>query len=148
MTRSGIADKGRHVKEYVLDANAVIRFFQKQPGGETVKRLLMRVEKNEVRLSISVLNLGEVLYTLAKSIGLDRTTAYIRALGEAVETVPIDEEFALAAATVKFQYKLGYADSMAAVLAIRRHATLVTADPEFVKLGKRLKLLALPGHGE
>jgi hypothetical protein len=25
-------------------------------------------------------------------------------------------------------------------------ATLVTADPEFVKLGKRLKVLALPRH--
>jgi predicted nucleic acid-binding protein len=136
------------VKEYVLDANAVIRYFQKQPGGETVKKLLFRLDRNEIKLSISVLNLGEVFYTLTKSIGLEGTAVYIRALCEAVETIPIDEEFALAAATLKSQYKLGYADSIAAVLAMRRHATLVTADPEFLKLGKRLKVLALPRHCE
>jgi predicted nucleic acid-binding protein len=87
-----------------------------------------------------------VLYTLAKSIGLDRTNVYIKALGQSVETVAIDQEFALAASTIKFQYRLGYADSIAALLAMRLRATLVTADPEFVKLGKRLKVLALPRY--
>jgi predicted nucleic acid-binding protein len=43
---------------------------------------------------------------------------------------------------------LGYADCFAAALAMRRDATLVTADPDFVKLGKQLKILALPRHKE
>jgi predicted nucleic acid-binding protein len=77
---------------------------------------------------------------------LDRTKIYIEALGQSVETVPIDQEFALAAATIKFQYKLGYADSIAALLAMRRRGTLVTTDPDFIKFGKRLKVLALPRH--
>jgi len=134
------------MKEYVLDANAVLRYFQNGAGAETVEKLLLRAQRSEIKLSISAINLGEVLYTLARSIGLDKTASYIRALGEAVETVPVDEEFALAAATIKFQYKLGYADSIAGLLAIRRRATLVTADPEFTKLGKQLKIMSLQRH--
>ena len=134
------------MKEYVLDANAVIRYFQNQAGAETIEKLIVRAQREEANLSITAVNLGEVLYTLAKSIGLDRTMVYIQALGQSVETVPIDQEFALAAATIKFQYKLGYADSIAALLAMRRRGTLVTADPDFIKFGKQLKVLALPRH--
>jgi predicted nucleic acid-binding protein len=135
-----------NVREYVLDANAVIRYFQNQAGAETIERLIGRTQRGEAILSIAAVNLGEVLYTLAKSIGLDRTMVYIQALGQSVETVPMDQEFALAAATIKFQYKLGYADSIAALLAMRRRGTLVTADPDFVKFGKRLKVLPLLKH--
>jgi predicted nucleic acid-binding protein len=139
-------DEALSVKEYVLDANALLRYFQDGAGAETIEKLISRVEENEARLSISAINLGEVLYTLAKSIGLDRTKAYIQAVDQSVETVSIDEEFALAAAIVKFQYKMGYADSIAALLAMRRQGTLVTADPGFAKLGRQLKVLALPRH--
>lgn len=134
------------MKEYVLDANSLIRYFQNQAGAETVEKLLARTQRNEVRLSISVVNLGEVLYSLAKSIGLERTTAYIQAVEQSVQTVPLDREFALTAATIKFQYKLGYADSIAALLAMRLRGTLVTADPDFSKLGVRLKVQKLPRH--
>jgi predicted nucleic acid-binding protein len=134
------------VKEYVLDANALIRYFQNHAGAEIIEKLIERAQRDDARLSISAVNLGEVLYTLAKSIGLDRTTAYIQALGQSVETVPIDQEFALAAAKIKFQYKLGYADSIAALLAMRRRGTLVTADPDCIKLGRQFKILALPRH--
>jgi predicted nucleic acid-binding protein len=41
---------------------------------------------------------------------------------------------------------LGLTDCFAAELAMRTGATLVTSDPEFAKLGKQLKVLALPRH--
>jgi predicted nucleic acid-binding protein len=136
------------VKEYVLDANALIRYFQNKAGADTVDKLIDRAQRDEAHLSIAAVNLGEVLYTLAKSIGLDRTTVYIQALGQSVETVPIDQEFALEAAKFKFQYKLGYADSIAALLAMRRRGTLVTADTDFMKFGRQFKILALPRHAQ
>jgi predicted nucleic acid-binding protein len=37
-------------------------------------------------------------------------------------------------------------DCYAAELAMRTGATLVTADPEFARLGKQLKILTLPRH--
>jgi predicted nucleic acid-binding protein len=50
------------------------------------------------------------------------------------------------AGILHIRYKLGLADCFAAELATRTGATLVTADPEFAKLGKQLKVLALPRH--
>jgi len=47
---------------------------------------------------------------------------------------------------LKQRYNLGYADAFAAELAIERGAWLVTADPEFSKLGKALSIFSLPRH--
>jgi predicted nucleic acid-binding protein len=63
-----------------------------------------------------------------------------------LEPVVADEAQVEAAAAVRLKYKLGYADCFAASLAIRERATLVTADPDFAKLGQQLKVLALPRH--
>jgi predicted nucleic acid-binding protein len=41
---------------------------------------------------------------------------------------------------------LGYADAFAAELAIERGALLVTADPEFSKVGKALSVYSLPRY--
>ena len=48
------------------------------------------------------------------------------------------------AATLKHQYKLGYADSFAAALALESKATLVSADLSFEKVGRALKWMRLP----
>jgi predicted nucleic acid-binding protein len=63
-----------------------------------------------------------------------------------VEPISVDEQIAIDTAILRIRYKLGLADCFAAELAIRLGATLVTADPEFAKLGKQLKVLALPRH--
>jgi ribonuclease VapC len=83
---------------------------------------------------------------MARQAGFDHAAADMKALRSLIETVPTDEAVTEAAASLKFRYKLGYADSFAAALALRTKATLVTADPEFAKLGKQLKVLALPRH--
>jgi predicted nucleic acid-binding protein len=44
------------------------------------------------------------------------------------------------------KHGLGYTDAFAAELAIERDALLVTADPEFAKVGKALSLYSLPRH--
>jgi predicted nucleic acid-binding protein len=97
-------------------------------------------------LLISVINWGEALYTLARLAGPSRAKADLKALSTVIESIAVNEAQAEAAATLKFRYKIGYADSYAAVLALQSGATLVTADPDFAKLGKQLKVLSLPRH--
>ena len=134
------------MKQYVLDANAVIRYLTKGPGIDRLDRLFAQAQRGEVTLSISVINRGEALYTLGKRAGMLEAIEALRTLAHYVESVDVTEEQANGAAALKFTYKLGFADCFAADLAIRRGATLVTADPDFVKLGKQLKILALPRH--
>jgi predicted nucleic acid-binding protein len=99
-----------------------------------------------VHLLICVVNWGEALYVLAGMAGLGKATADLKTMSAFVELVAVDEALAESAATVKFHYKLGYADCFAASLAMRMKATLVTSDPDFAKLGKQLRVLALPRH--
>jgi len=57
-----------------------------------------------------------------------------------------DEDRATRAATLKQKHNLGYADAFAAELAIEHGAWLVSADPEFAKVGKALSVYPLPRH--
>jgi predicted nucleic acid-binding protein len=134
------------MKDYVLDANAVLRYFgvSDGQGGEKVRGLFEQAERNETRLSMSVINLGEVLYILLKHIGEQRAIQYIQALQHAVTMMDADMNRTMQAATLKHQYKIGYADSFAAALALESRATLVSADPTFEKIGKPLKWMRLP----
>jgi predicted nucleic acid-binding protein len=135
------------MKLYVLDANAVIRYMNHSMDSQRVKTLFDRAKAGKNKLVISAVNWGEVLYTLAKRTGIPQAAEDLKTLGVAMETIPVGEADTEAAATLKHNFKLGYADSFAAALAMRLNGTLVTADPEFAKLGKRLKLMALARHG-
>jgi predicted nucleic acid-binding protein len=134
------------LKTYVLDANAVIRYLESGKDWEKVKALFARTADEDIKLFISVINWGEVLYTVAKKVGLSKAMATMKTLSTVLETVPAGEAETEAAVTLKHNFKLGYADSFAAALAIHKNGTLVTADPDFSKLGKRLKVIALARH--
>jgi predicted nucleic acid-binding protein len=134
------------MKDYVLDANAVIRYFKvgNAGGGEKVQDLFLQAQRNQARLSMSVINMGEVLYILLKYLGEQRALHYIQTLQHAVTMVEADAGQTIEAARLKHQYKLGYADSFAAGLALASKATLVSADTSFEKVGKSLKWMRLP----
>jgi ribonuclease VapC len=134
------------MKTYVLDASAAIHYLTNGIGEEKVDALIRRAGKGDARLLMSVVNWGEALYSLARMAGLGKATADLKAMSALVESVDVDEAYAEAAAAIKLNYRLGYADCFAAALAMRLDATLVTTDPGFAKLGKQLKILALPRH--
>jgi predicted nucleic acid-binding protein len=134
------------MKGYVLDANAVIRYLGvgDGQGGDKVRGLFEQAERNQARLSMSVINMGEVLYVLLKHLGEQRALQYVHALQHAVTMIDADANTTIEAARLKYQYRLGYADSFAASLALASKATLVSADPSFEKIGKSLKWMRLP----
>ena len=92
------------------------------------------------------MNLAEVLYVSARYSSLDETRNAIQRIESLVNFESPDSGQALAAAELRYVHILGLADCFAAELALRTGATLVTADPEFAKFGKQLKVLALPRH--
>jgi len=134
------------VKEYVLDANALVRLYRNTPGANLVDQLLRQAKSGKARLFISVVNLSEVLYVLSKYVRPEEALRLIAKTRNAVEAIPVNETTALDTAILRTRYKLGFADCFAAELTLRKNATLVTADPDFAKLGKQLKILALPRH--
>ena len=135
------------MKEYVLDANAVLRYLKvgDGAGGEKVQELFLQAQRAQVRLFMSVVNLGEVFYILLRHLGEQRALHYIRVMQHAVTVVEADLHQTIQAATLKHRYHLGYADSFAAALALGKRATLVSADSGFESVGKSLKWVRLPG---
>ena len=136
------------MKEYVLDANALVRLYRDTPGAATVENLIRQARSGSAHLAISVINLSEAACVLARYFGTDKTLRCVEAARGAIEIVAAGERQALDTALLRLRYKLGLADSFAAELAMRTGATLVTADPEFARLGKQLKVLPLPRHAQ
>lgn len=136
------------MKEYILDANALVRLFRNAAGAETVDELVRQAKSGRANLNISVVNLTEVFYILARYFGQERALQCVDKSRRVVEPIAVDEQIAIDTAMLRIRYKLGLADCFAAELAIRMGATLVTADPDFAKLGKQLKVLALPRHAQ
>jgi len=94
---------------------------------------------------MSVVNWGEVDYTLVKRIGIAKAEGVIAetlrsALIALLSVTPHD---ATRAARPKAQYNLPFADSFAAALAGNQNV-LVTADVEHFELVPKLRLLKLP----
>lgn len=135
-------------RRYVLDANALIGFFEDRLVAATrIERLVQIALRQDLPLLMSAVNWGEVFYTTWKLHGESLAREVDARLQEMpVAVIAADRDRATRAAALKQKHSLGYADAFAAELAIERGAWLVTADPEFAKLGKTLSVYSLPRH--
>jgi predicted nucleic acid-binding protein len=135
-------------RQYVLDANALVGLFEDRAvTAAKVERLVEQALTEERPLLMSAVNWGEVIYVAWRLHG----EAAAREVEARMREMPIaaiaaDRDRASRAAGLKQKHSLSYADAFAAELAMERGAWLVTADPEFSKLGKTLSVLPLPRH--
>ncbi len=126
----------------VLDSYALIAFFEDEPGADRVYDLLVQAEKSGQKLLMSVINLGEVWYSIARGYSEGTAEEKLREIGEmSIEIVDADWNLTRRAASFKANGKLAYADCFAAALASERQAQLVTGDPEFKQLEGKVKIL-------
>ena len=143
MTRSQ-----RGQRRFVLDANALISLLENRGrAAERVRRIIEDASRNGLPILLSAVNWGEVFYVAWRLHGEERareTESKLRQLPIAI--IPADVERATRAGAIKQRHNLAYADAFAAELALERRAWLVTADPEFSKLGKTLSVYSLPQH--
>jgi predicted nucleic acid-binding protein len=130
----------------VLDASALLRFLDDEPGAERVQSLLSRARAGEAELLMSAVNWGEVIYAIARKRGADAArdlAAKLSTLPLAIIACSITE--AMEAGLFKERFHLPFADAFAGSLALRRAATLVTADFDFKSLPSgTLKIDFLP----
>jgi len=103
--------------------------------------------RQEIPLLMSAVNWGEVFYMEWRYHGESKARQIEAGLRQMrIVIVPADFERATRAGALKQKHSLGYADAFAAELAIERGAWLVTADPEFEKVGKTLLVYSLPRY--
>jgi len=136
------------MKVYVLDANALYRFLTGGPGADVVSRLFRESRDAGQPLRMSVVNWGEVYYTIARAQGFRETGKIM----DRVKMLPLaildaDESVTTQAARLKAGHGLPYADCFAAATA-GTGDTLVTSDAKDFKKIPNLRILALPEHKE
>lgn len=120
----------------VLDASAVLRYTDKEPGYEKVRELFKQAAKGETELLLSAVNWGEIVGALYKRAGMMRARTIAGNLAALPLTiVPVDSGDAEAAAIFKCDFKVPYADAFAGALTLAhstaQQATLVTGDFDF-----------------
>lgn len=135
------------VAGYVLDSWAMLALvLAEEPAASAVRSLLEDADAGRVLLHASIINVGEVVYTIARRrswpvavIARDRLLASPIRIHR-----PADTEV-WAAARLKSEHRIAYADAFAAERALALDSALVTGDPEFraleVSAGLRLHWL-------
>lgn len=128
----------------VLDSYALMAFFEDEPGADIVRELILKAEENKVNLLMSVVNLGEVWYSIARTNSPEVADQYIGEIrGMAIEILDNDWTLTRQAAAFKSGGNISYADCFAAALAKLKKAELVTGDREFKSLEGEIKIFWL-----
>jgi len=134
------------MKIHVLDANALYRFLTGGPGADIVSRLFREARDAEQPLRMSVVNWGEVYYTIAKVEGFAQTDRIM----DRVKLLPLtildaDEAATTRAARLKAGHGLPYADCFAAA-TVSKDDVFVTSDAKNFRKIPPLHILPLPEH--
>ena len=130
---------------FVLDSFALLALLGKEPGSQDVADLLRGAQKGNLRVLMTWVNAGEVAYIVERRLGRERLVAALATMeATALEIVPVERDLALMAAHIKAEHPIAYADALAAALALRHAATLVTGDPEFKLLEETMDIHWLP----
>jgi predicted nucleic acid-binding protein len=129
------------VKRTVLDASALISFFEGASGSVIIEELVVESFAANTELLMSVVNWGEVYYSAWRLRGQDaarQTAAEISQLP--IQVVDADFEMTRSAAELRAKYKLPYADCFAAALCKIRRAKLATSDRDFALVRSEIEI--------
>ncbi len=119
-------------KAYVLDAWAVLAYFEDEPSGAQIADLIASAHEEEIPIYMCVVNAGEVWYTIARELSETEANVSIKELQDLrIQLQDVDWQLTVEAAHFKSKHKMSYADCYAAALAKSQRAELVTGDPEF-----------------
>src|SRR5579862_6841332 len=127
------------MKRVVLDASAVMTFFENRPGADRVEELIHLGVAGKRQLLMSVVNWGEVYYSTWRAHGPGVARKIIADISQLpIEIVDAGRDLTRAAAELRADHQLPYTDCFAAALATHRKASLATSDRDFTAVERQL----------
>jgi predicted nucleic acid-binding protein len=115
----------------VLDSWAVLAYLHdRMPASALVADLLEHEQP-----VMSWINLGEVFYIVRRRQGETQAETVVRDLRDVIHCELPDEGCVVAAARIKAEHPMAYADGFAAATALHHDAELWTGDPELLVAG-------------
>lgn len=114
---------------FVLDTFAMLAYLQGENKGTRVREIFQSGRQN---VYMSLINVGEVLYITERKQGIRKAQEVLASIRQLpIELLHVDEQTIFAAAHIKANYTVSYADSFAIVAAQTVGGTLITGDTEF-----------------
>jgi ribonuclease VapC len=106
---------------------------------------LRQAQEQIITLYLSLINLGEVYYITQRERGQDKATETLALIDRLpMQQWPVDRSLVLAAALLKANHAIAYADTFAVGLAQQLKIPVVTGDPEFQKVTALIEIVWLP----
>jgi predicted nucleic acid-binding protein len=129
------------MKRMVLDASALISYFENRPGGDVVEEVLSGCIDGKTELIMSIVNWGEVYYSAWRAGGEDGARRLAAEISQfPIQLIDADFELTKSAAVLHAKYNLPYADCFAAALSKDWKAELVTGDRDFEMVQSEIKI--------
>jgi len=125
----------------VLDTWAFLAYFQDEPAAKGMEDLIIEAHEKNIRLLMSVVNIAEVWYLLAREESpaeADQSVFDLERLG--VRFVEADWRRARLAAGFKAGHAMSLGDCFAAGVAQEYDAALVTGDAEFKQVEGEIEI--------
>ena len=123
---------GAKATAYVLDSFAVLAYLAAEAGMPRVREVLRDASAGQCSVYLSLINLGEVAYIVERERGLARAQETLGLIDQLpIQVLPASREVVMAAAHVKAEYPMAYADAFAVAAAQNLDAVILTGDPEF-----------------
>lgn len=130
--------------EYVLDSFALFALLRSEKSQARVAELIAQAQSGSVTLHLSLINWGELVYVTERERGTAAAQRLIQNIGKMpIALAEVSRARVEAAAHIKSQYAVSYADAFAIALAQELGATLVTGDPEIKSVERIVSLLWL-----
>ncbi len=125
----------------IIDAHALMAYFEREPAYEKVKELLASAAEKDNNLLMTSVNYGEVYYSVLREFGQSKAEDVDRIIATfPIDIIEVDKDLAREAAKFKAFKKMSYADCMAAALAKQHKGEVITGDKEFKEVEKEVKI--------
>lgn len=130
-SKKGISNRAKRDGVYILDSFALLTYLQDEKGADRIAKLLERAKKQQVKIYMHAINLGEVYYIIFHKKGeFQADSIYGNIKRYPVEFIEhISEEFLLNAARLKARFFLSFVNSFAVATAQALEGMLITGDP-------------------
>jgi predicted nucleic acid-binding protein len=135
----------------VLDSFTLLAYLNREAAVEKVRNLLaeaQRARKAEEGIQsgpsilMNEINVGETYYILSRTRGAEKADYFLETIlpGLPISVVSNGFEDIIAAARIKAEHPLSFADCFAVMTAQHNKATIITGDPEFKTIKHLVKV--------
>lgn len=138
----------KSVGKLVLDAWALLALIQsEEPAASRVMGILEEAEEKRVLLYMSWINLGEVYYRIGRQKGQPEARETVdEILLLPIRFCSVSKDDILTAAENKMRFAISYSDAFAVALTQSLNGTIVTGDPEILRIDHAVPVERLDRH--